>query len=203
MNNKIEDIVAKLNLLSTKSLILFMLSCSERMLPNYFEFYNKYHFGDPSLLRIGLDVVWAWLDLKPNVNINFESLLNKIHGIIPDTEDYPSALCSYALNSSVSIYLTVSSILKIHESLSNAREVATVCTDTVDLFIHESLYSRSEPYLNIIEDELSINQHPLMHRELQRQLLDINFLLNSNIQIAELKNHWSNISVSNIGFSGL
>ena len=203
MVNTIKDITNKLSILGEESLILFMLSCAERMVPNYLVFYNEVHYGDPSLLRIALDVVWSWFDTKNSVNIDLVALLNNIINITPNSEKhYPSTLCSYALNSSVSVYLTVNSIINPIESLTNAHEVAILSSETVDLYIKESLCY--PPYSNSISNEYndSILKHPLMQREIQRQLLDINYLIDGHIQISELKKCWSNIMVSNIGFSG-
>jgi uncharacterized protein YjaG (DUF416 family) len=67
--------------------LTFMASLCERMYPNYSIFCLQTQFGDPTIYRRILDLVWETLTVK-DAKINFDSQLEKLEEAIPSTEEY-------------------------------------------------------------------------------------------------------------------
>ena len=188
---------AKLKELSREQKILFMLSCCERLYPNYLVFNKKHEWGNPLVLRKALD--FAWTVLERGIEENKEELKKFIKlcdEITPDTEDFDSIFVSQALDSSVA----VASLLEYIISDSNDKiiEVASLARDTVDMYVQElEDMAPNDPNL-----EKMILEHPLMQQELKRQRQDIEMLKNlvvSDVFMYEkVKKNWYRTKTSNI-----
>lgn len=68
--------------------IAFSASLLERMLPNYKLFSEATEFGQFSVLRNQLDLVWQWLDKNNRCKINYEAQLAKLEPQIPEPENF-------------------------------------------------------------------------------------------------------------------
>ncbi|SLM61424.1 MULTISPECIES: YjaG family protein [Dickeya] len=66
--------------------VTFMACLCERMYPNYHAFCQQTEFGDASLYRRILDLVWETLVVK-DAKVNFDSQLEKLEDAIPVAED--------------------------------------------------------------------------------------------------------------------
>ena len=66
--------------------IALSASLLERMLPNYQMFSEGAEFGDFSIIRNQLDLVWQRLNKNQKIKINYEAQLLKLEEQIPDPE---------------------------------------------------------------------------------------------------------------------
>ena len=199
MESKFDETSLKVKLkeLSREQKILFMLSCCERLYPNYLAFNKKHEWGNPFVLRNTLD--FAWTVLERGIGEDKEELkklLKQCDEITPDTEDFDSIFVSQALDSTVA----VASLLEYIISDSNDKiiEVASLARDTVDMYVQElEDMAPNDPNL-----EKMILEHPLMQQELKRQRQDIELLKDlevSDVSIyEEVKKNWYRTKTSNI-----
>lgn len=153
--------------LSSWQRVGFMAACCERMLPNYETFHLQTGFGNPDVLRRGLDAVWAWMESDAPLEDAAE-LISQVDLQAPNTEKFKSAYTSAALDAANSIAITLEAVNGVSED--GLMEVASLARDTVDLFVqqHDDL-DPSDPDL-----ENRIMSSPLMQAELtaQRQTLE-------------------------------
>lgn len=190
-----ESVAQALASLSPKGRLAFALSCCERMYPNYIAFERKSGWGDPTTVRMALDLAWAALG---GASIAPESLAQArahLQTVEPETEDFDTILVSSALDAAASAGL----VLQFLEDGEAARivEIASLCRDTVDMFIQD----RSELLPNDPALENRIFNHPLMQAELRRQHDDLSGLTGFSAvpaQVAWLRERWRNPSKSNI-----
>lgn len=142
--------------------VAFMAACCERMLPNYETFHLQTGFGNPGVLRRGLDAVWAWVESDAPLEDTAE-LISQVDLQAPNTEEFKSAYTSAALDAANSIAITLEAVGGASED--GVVEVASLARDTVDLFIqqHDGL-SPSDPGF---EDR--IMESSLMQTELTAQ----------------------------------
>ncbi|MEM7351021.1 MAG: DUF416 family protein [Acidobacteriota bacterium] len=192
----IEQLKQALEELSDRKLLLFMLSCAERMIPSYSAFSRRTRFGDVSTLRIALDLAWSQLD-KENGPPAVAPLVESCKKLAPDTEDFVDPLVSSALDSAVATVLVVESLASPELSANNALEVAVLARDSVDLFVQEC--EALPPGAVDLEDR--IRDHALMQRELLYQKETAENLRDSDLSkaIPEMRNRWQGQKISNIG----
>ncbi len=79
-----------LNKLSQWQKSAFSAALLERMLPNYQVFSEATEFGDFSVLRNQLDLIWQRLNKQQKVTINYDAQLVKLEEQIPDPLLYDS-----------------------------------------------------------------------------------------------------------------
>lgn len=148
----------------------FMACCCERMLPNYLKFQTECGFGDPSMLRTGLDAAWR--------SVGAQTTPKDLHAMIaacdqqaPDTSEFESIYTSAALDAASAIAVTLEAILE--PTMDQVREVASLARDTADLLVQatRSLDMRDASF------ELTILASDLMQAEIQAQLHSIEWLL--------------------------
>lgn len=147
--------------------VVFMVSCCERMLPNYQSFSSEAGYGNANLLREALDRAWDWIEggRLPN---NMATLIAECEQQAPDTSEFDSIYTSAALDAANSIAETLEALGEATED--QAIEVASLARDTVDLFVQQQQdLDPNSPGLEkeIIESRLM--QDELRH---QRQCLE-------------------------------
>ena len=166
----------------------FMLSCCERMLPNFAAFAGETGVGNPAVLRQALDSAWNWIQDEV-----LPADLNKLRAACdeqaPDTAAFASAYTSAALDAANA----TASVLDFIErpDIEHAVTVATLATDSIDLYVQERY--------DIVPDDPDLDQKivhaPLMDAELKRQESSLNRLLElkEQRQIAAriLRQEWS------------
>jgi uncharacterized protein YjaG (DUF416 family) len=114
--------------------VAFMAACCERMLPNYETFHLQTGFGNPGVLRRGLDAVWAWIESDTPLEDAAE-LISQVDQQAPNTEEFKSAYTSAALDAANSIAITLEAVGSASED--GVAEVASLARDTVDLFVQQ------------------------------------------------------------------
>ena len=142
--------------------VAFMAACCERMLPNYETFHLQTGFGNPGVLRRGLDAVWAWIESDAPLEDATE-LISQVDLLAPSTEEFKSAYTSAALDAANSIAITLEAVGSASED--GVVEVASLARDTVDLFVQQ----RDDLDSSGADFENRINQSPLMQSELTAQ----------------------------------
>ncbi|MDX3773228.1 YjaG family protein [Chromatiaceae bacterium AAb-1] len=133
----------------------------ERMIPNYQLFSEVSGFGDATLPRNILNLVWEWLTVK-KAKINFERLADELELITPEVRDYdmfgvyPAVDCAIALDS------MLNGIVQ-HDS-TEFINVAKISQATVARLIE---YETDEQDVTT-EAELKkvVREHPLMQYEM-------------------------------------
>ena len=182
--------------LSHEHKVLFMLSCCERLYPNYIAFHKKYEWGNPTILRGALDFVWALFEGKTKDEDKIMTLLQQCDAVVPDTENFDSVFVSFALDSAVAVTLLFEFLLT--GLVEKIIEVASLARDTVDMYIQE-IECMAPDDSNLEE---IILEHRLMQQELRRQRKDIKFLkdtaLSDKAKYDELKKKWFRVKISNI-----
>lgn len=158
-----EKILKSLEKLNDQQLIAFCYLCSKYMIDNYIFFSKKYNWGDIFILNDTLNTINKILISKKKENINLNKMILSVDKQIPDTNDFSSLLCSFALDSSNCILETLKFINT--NKVENVKNVATFCRDTVDMFIQEI----EDLNYNDTKIEEDISNHELMLSELCRQ----------------------------------
>jgi uncharacterized protein len=182
--------------LSHEQKTLFMLSCCERLYPNYIAFNRDHKWGSPSILREALDIVWELFEGKTMEEEKIRALFQRCDEVTPDTEDFDSVLVSPALDSAVTVTLLLEFIL--NDSIDKVTEVASLARDTVDMYVQElENMAPDDPNL-----EKKILEHRLMQKELKRQREDIETLkridLSDKVTYEDVKKKWHRVKTSNI-----
>lgn len=180
--------------LDLRSSVAFALSCAERLLPNYRAFVREHSWGDARPLRNALDGAWAWLRGDGLGADGLAALSDACATEAPDTENFDSLLVSPALDAANAASLVADLI--ITGDKAKAAEVAVLALDTVDMYVQEI----AEIPANAPDLEDRIRLHPLMQREISRQLEDIR-LLTMQWNEQDLFKRWSSQQTSNIGLT--
>ncbi len=164
--DRLQQSLARLD--AWKRVAFMALSC-ERMVPNYDRFTADSGFGDPKVLRRGIDAAWSCLELA-RVPDALKSLRALVEQQAPNTEEFSSPFTSAALDAANA----VASLLDAVNEPDGADpiEVASLARDTVDLYVQE--IENLDPNDGGLED--AIRCHPLMQAELRRQRDDLDYL---------------------------
>lgn len=136
MNQFEQDIKDKLIRLSEKKRILFALLIVDKLYPHYAAFQGKYNWGDSALLFDAIGLVYQYIiDDSSVFNREIEDTIAKIDKIIPDMDDFGSALSSFALNASISIQNALKYL--VDKNIDNITDIVSLTLDTLDLFIQD------------------------------------------------------------------
>ena len=68
--------------------IAFSAAILERMIPNYKMYAKHAEFGEFSVLRNQLDIIWLWLDKNNGCKINYDAQINKLEPQVPDPQEF-------------------------------------------------------------------------------------------------------------------
>jgi len=191
--NQLEPLVGKM---SRGQKLLFMLSCCERLFPNYSFFQKKHNWGEPETLRMILDYLWE--SFKGGCDIDtVKELTEQCNRIVPDSEDFDTIDVSSAMDAGCSVLSVLSFLLS--ESIERILDVAVLSYDTVDMYVQElEKMSPNDPGL-----ERKIFEHRFVQQELKRQREDVEFLLNKDMTDEQkyefVKNKYYKVKESNIG----
>lgn len=136
MNQFEQDIKDKLIRLSEKKRILFALLIVDKLYPHYVAFQEKYNWGDSALLFDAIGLVYQYIiDDSSVFNLEIENTIAKIDEIIPDIDDFGSALSSFALNASISIQNALKYL--VDKNIDDITDIVSLTLDTLDLFIQD------------------------------------------------------------------
>lgn len=157
--------------------ITFCAALLERMLPNYQMFSNATEFGDFSILRNQLDLVWQWLDQNNKIKINVDAQLIKLENETPDPEAFDSFGVFPALDTCMAL-ISLWQLMQTKPQDNQQEDINTVSrlsqnsvTFYVELMLSQALDDKSQ------EQEISeeqVNEHPLIQweKETQDELFD-------------------------------
>lgn len=150
--------------------IAFCAALCERMLPNYSEFSRETRWGSCSRLRAALDVVWDVALGAEHSSAELQSLIKECGELAPEPGEFRSPFTSAALDAATAISNALDCC--IDGGVEECVENATLARDTIDVF----LQNRGEVDIDDPQFERRIATHPLMQRELSRQLEDLEVL---------------------------
>ncbi len=189
-----KQIAARLARLEITGQVAFVLSCVERLLPNYRAFQREHQWGDADVLSRAISLGWEWLsgEAVPEQVLSNAGIACEQQA--PDTEDFQSRTVSPALDAAMSASALMALIQT--QDTDKAVETATLCRDTVDMFVQEL---ENMP-ANSSDLESRIRLHPLMQAELKRQDDDL-AALEAGVDPQQLATGWRSPEVSNIGLS--
>ena len=155
--------------------LAFAAGVCERLLPNYDAFSREVAWGDPTLLRRGLAIVWRVVQGGTVRLAEIRELQAMIRAVTPDTEDFGSPLTSAALDASSAVHEALEACFR--DEPRRIAEIATLARDTVDMYVRErdDLHS-SDP---LFQQRILVD--PLMVRELEKQRSDLNLLTRTQL----------------------
>jgi uncharacterized protein len=175
--------------------LAFAASCCERAVPNYVIFSQLQHWGDPTVLRSGIDEAWGVACGQAEQRARLKELEDRCKVVTPNSEAFPATDVTAAQEAAFMAALLLQFCLE--KKPSYPVRIATFARDTIDLYVqtHESL-DAADPLL-----EEKIARHPLMQRELETQIADLNSVkrANSPSDMRYFMARATAIRISNIG----
>ncbi|MBS1623750.1 MAG: DUF416 family protein [Bacteroidetes bacterium] len=139
--------------------ICFVTVLAKRLYPSYISFSNHTSFGDPDrLYEILLLGESALTSLPQYDEAQWQAMRTELLDLGPDTEDYPTAEASYALDACAACD-TLLELLSKEDSNSLPR-CAQLCFDSLSVYVQE----------NGILDDAALSNHPLMEGEMNFQI---------------------------------
>lgn len=153
------EINKSLQSFNNQQLLAFGYLCSTHLLNNYQNFSEKYNWGNVDILQNVLNVVREKLLNNSFVVPDIDTLIDSVDQEIPDTNDFPTILCSFALDAGNTVLETLN-FLETNNS-QRIYDIVTFCTDTIDMYIQErDDMSYDDPSFEkkIVEDELMTNE---------------------------------------------
>ena len=175
--------------------VAFSAAVLERMLPNYQMFSDAAEFGEPSLLRNQLDLIWQWLDNSKATKINANAQLNKLEEQTPDPEEFDFFGVFPALDTCmalVSLWQLMQSNGKdkSHEDIACISRLShnSVSYYVELLLIDEQLEADSSDNQEQGIQTQEVNAHPLMQweKDTQYELFDFLKLAAENKRTCQL-----------------
>jgi uncharacterized protein len=158
----------QLRKLSIVKQFAFALLLCERMMPGLRQFSNETGYAI-SLYDKCLELGWKHL-VDGLARDECDELWYRCLEQAPRTEDFTNGLVSAALNAALSIALLMKFV--VDRDVDHVVEIASLARDTADLYVQH--VSAIKIITSTSED--SIQNHPLLQKELGRQQLDLEFL---------------------------
>jgi len=150
----------------------FASALLERMLPNYQIFSESNEFGNYTLLRNQLDLIWQWLDKNNKIKININAQLNKLEEQTPNPELYDSFGVFPALDVCMAMMslwqlMQTNGTDKDHEDINN---ISRLSQNSVNYYVELLLIDEGVEEVEAAD----INEHPLIvwEKETQNELFD-------------------------------
>jgi uncharacterized protein YjaG (DUF416 family) len=175
--------------------LAFAASCCERAFPNYVTFSEAQRWGDPTILRSGIDEAWKIACGTREEGDRISELESRCKAVTPNSEDFPGTDVTAAQEAAFMVTLLLQFCRERKESY--AVRIATFARDTVDLYVQtEEAFDASDPDL-----EAKIANHPLMATELERQKADFDALklIRASEELSHFRLRAAVVNTSNIG----
>ncbi|ATC95838.1 YjaG family protein [Pseudoalteromonas tunicata] len=131
----------------------------ERMLPNYTLFSQATEFGDDSVLRNALNLIWERIVL-PKSKINFELLIDKVEPNVPEVTDFDMFGVYPAIDAATALLGMLHGLIAQDEA--EFVDISKISQATVAKLIEYQLTSE-----DVIADNQAIREHPLMQYEIE------------------------------------
>lgn len=152
--------------------IAFASALLERMLPNYQMFSENSEFGNYTLLRNQLDLVWQWLDKNNKIKININAQLNKLEEQTPD----PEVFDSFGVFPALDVCMAMMSLLQLMQTNGTDKDdedinsISRLSQNSVNYYVELLLIEEGN---EDIQAE-NIDEHPLViwEKETQNELFD-------------------------------
>lgn len=168
------DFQGQLRQLSVTHALIFVASCAERMYPNYLAFAQSQQWGNPEVLRNGLDTLWFLASGKVLREEEIQSLIESCQEVVPDSEDFRSLLTSAAQYAVIAVVHGLSCYLEQDGSL--AEQVSVAALETVRDYLYQVNSVTIEPHAQNTELEEWIERSPLLRAEQDHQEQDLALL---------------------------
>ncbi|MBL0710027.1 MAG: YjaG family protein [Colwellia sp.] len=168
--------------------VAFSAALLERMLPNYQMFAETTQFGETSLIRNQLDLIWQWLDNSSAIKININAQLNKLEEQTPDPQQFDN----FGVFPALDVCMALVSLWQLMQShgkdenddvMSISRLSLNSVSYYVELLIIEQNKSEEDNSSEELSEELEveiaqtqINTHPLIEWEKDTQNVLFDFL---------------------------
>jgi len=194
--------------------VAFSAALLERMLPNYQMFAETTQFGEVSLIRNQLDLIWQWLDKSSAIKININAQLNKLEEQTPD----PQQFNNFGVFPALDVCMALVSLWQLMQSngkdenddvISISRLSLNSVSYYVELLMIEQNNSENDKNSEELPEELEveitqtqINTHPLIEweKETQNELFDFLKLAAENKRTCQLaKKLVLSEGISNLG----
>jgi len=152
--------------------IAFASALLERMLPNYQMFSENSQFGNYTLLRNQLDLIWQWLDKNNKIKININAQLNKLEEQTPD----PEAFDSFGVFPALDVCMAIMSLWQLMQTNGTDKDhediksISRLSQNSVNYYVELLVIEESG---EDVQAE-NIDEHPLIawENETQNELFD-------------------------------
>lgn len=176
--------------------LLFGALCCERLLPNYIAFQKDTGWGDFSVVRNALDIVWKFLSAEVLTAQGMAAEILKCEAVTPSSDDFSSLYVTSAQDACFSVFCLLDYL--VQADIEKIVRVAMYATDSVDLYVQE--IDEMKPDDPSLEEK--ILTHRLMQRELTQQEHDLKAIelvtsLNKDF-LLRCKSSWDNNGKSNL-----
>ncbi len=121
-------------LLNRRERVALCIKCCERLAPVYLRFSEVENWGNQKTLLMCRQTAISWLQGN---DVDGSDLITELEAIIPDSEDFGSALGTYAQNASIA-HAYMLDQMKSEEPQPLLR-VLDKCYETVDFYVQELL----------------------------------------------------------------
>ncbi len=130
----------------------------ERMLPNYALFSQATEFGDATVFRNALNLIWEKLSI-PKSKISFEKLIEKIEPNVPELVDFDMFGVYPAIDTATALLSMLNGMLT--EDEDEFINISKISQASVAKFIEYQLTSQ-----DLLANNEAVRAHPLMQYEI-------------------------------------
>lgn len=164
------NLLSSLSGMEDRAMVAFAAACATRQLSCYEAYAAK--FATPCAQEMGKYVaqVWEAIEHAGASDIDWQQSLESIMNLAPGESDSWTPLHAYADDAIASLAYSVRCLIK--KDAQEAAWAARRAYESVDQAAIKAL----NPELNGPESEARIRSHPVVQRELQRQLRDLQLL---------------------------
>ena len=138
--------------------IAFSAALLERMIPNYKMFAEHAEFGEFSVLRNQLALIWQWLDKNNRCKINYDAQINKLEPQIPD----PQAFDFFGVFPAIDATMATMSLLQAMQDkeVQGAEIVSRLSENSVNYYVELILADQQEQNDDSEITDKEIENHP-------------------------------------------
>jgi uncharacterized protein YjaG (DUF416 family) len=147
--------------------IAFSAALLERMIPNYKMFAEHAEFGEFSVLRNQLALIWQWLDKNNRCKINYDAQINKLEPQIPDPQEFDF----FGVFPAIDATMATMSLLQAMQDkeVEGAEIVSRLSENSVNYYVELIIADQREQNDDSEITDKEIEKHPLMEWEFDTQ----------------------------------
>lgn len=170
-----DELRNRINVLGEAHCSLVAALICDKLYPNYLLFTETDNWGNPSLFRAGIELLFEAAATGNRPISAAQKLDNELDSAFPDLDDFTSSQASYAFDASSALASALQFLI------TGEKEHVVNCSiaafDTVDMFV-QMLYE-IEP--NVPNLEALIDRDPYMQKEVERQQQVLHLLCTTSI----------------------